>query len=225
MKLYGSLASPFVARCWLVVAAKGGGVDLEMYEGGIKSESYLALNPIGKMPLLVDGETVLPESGVICEYLDRVLAGPALLPSDPPAHARVNLLCRITDLYLYPAAVALLRLPADGDAAAIEKAKSEALAALDYLEHFLTDTGFAHGDRLSLADMTLHGAVNLAKLVSENHGIDNWLEPRPKLATWWHAFNSNTALKPTLDEIGEVVAAFRKRRAEEAAKKAATEAK
>ena len=34
MKLYGSLASPFVARCWLTVTAKGGGADLEMYDGG-----------------------------------------------------------------------------------------------------------------------------------------------------------------------------------------------
>ena len=49
MKLYGSLASPFVARCWLTVAAKGGGADLEMFDGGIKSDSYLALNPMGKM--------------------------------------------------------------------------------------------------------------------------------------------------------------------------------
>ena len=32
MKLYGSLASPYVARCWLTVAAKGGGADLEAYE-------------------------------------------------------------------------------------------------------------------------------------------------------------------------------------------------
>ncbi len=223
MKLYGSLASPFVARCWLVVAAKGGGVDLEMYEDGIKSESYLAMNPIGKMPLLVDGDTAIPESAVICEYLDQVLPGPTMLPAEPAARARVQLLCHITDLYLYPAAVALLRLPQDGDAAAIEAAKTDALAALDYIEHFLPDTGFAEGTSLTLADATLHGGINLVKLVFRNHGIENWLAQRPKLEAWWDAVTANTTLKPALDDIATALATFRKRRAEEAAKKAAAE--
>jgi glutathione S-transferase len=223
MKLYGSLASPFVARCWLTVTAKGGGADLEMYEGGIKSDGYLAMIPIGKMPLLVDGDTAIPESGVICEYLDQVLPGPALAPTDPTALARMRLLNHITDLYLYPAAIALLRLPADGDAAAIDSAKTDALKALDYVEHFLGETKFAEGDTLTLADITLHGAVNLAKLVFGNHGVEGWLEPRPKLKTWWGNITANTTLKPAFDQIQEALDAFRKRRAEEAAKKAAAD--
>ena len=151
MKLYGSLASPFVARCWLTVTAKGGGADLEMYDGGIKSDSYLALNPMGKMPLLVDGDTSLPESGVICEYLDETLPGPALMPKDVAAQARVRLLCRIVDLYVFPPVVSLLRLPKDGDAESIETAKADTVAGLNHLEHFLANTGFACGTSLTLA--------------------------------------------------------------------------
>ena len=57
MKLYGAIASPYVAR--VVMYAKIKGVDLPLMEapGGIKSPEYLKLNPIGKMPTLdLDGQ-------------------------------------------------------------------------------------------------------------------------------------------------------------------------
>ncbi len=222
MKLYGSLASPFVARCWLTVTAKGGGADLEMYDGGIKSDSYLALNPMGKMPLLVDGDTSLPESGVICEYLDETLPGPALMPKDVAAQARVRLLCRIVDLYVFPPVVSLLRLPKDGDAESIETAKADTVAGLNHLEHFLANTGFACGTSLTLADITLHGGVGLAVMVMGNHGITDRFEGQPKLAKWWATINANPTLKPALDEIHETVRKFRQQReAEVATKKSA----
>jgi glutathione S-transferase len=211
MKLYGSLASPYVARCWLTVAAKGGGADLEIYEDGIKSISYLGMSPIGKMPLLVDGSTSIPESAVICEYLDAA------------GQARVRLLSRLTDIYVYPAVTALLRLPADGDSESVKAASTEALASLDYLEHFFADGGFAYGNALTLADATVHGSVSLARPMFAKHGVENILDGRPRLAAWWAAINDNETLKPALGEIQEAVAAFRKRRAEEATKKAAAE--
>ncbi len=222
MKLYGSLASPFVARCWLTVAAKGGGADLAMYYGGIKSDSYLAHNPMGKMPLLVDGDISIPESNVICEYLDETLPGPALMPTDVAGQARVRLLCRIADLYVFPPALSLLRLPKDGDAETIETARINTVASLNHIEHFLPDTGFAYGASLTLADTTLHGAVGLAVLVMGIHGMSGRFEGRPKLAKWWTAGNENATLKPALDEIAVSVREFRERRAAEVVAKKAT---
>jgi glutathione S-transferase len=67
MKLYGSLASPYVARVTMFGALKG--VNLKVSEpigGGIKSAEFLALSPIGKMPILDLGDgKVLAESEVI----------------------------------------------------------------------------------------------------------------------------------------------------------------
>ena len=37
--------------------------------GGLRSEEYLALNPQGKMPLLVDDDTVVWEADAICRHL------------------------------------------------------------------------------------------------------------------------------------------------------------
>lgn len=54
-----------------------------------KPEWFLKLNPLGKVPCLHyanDDGRVLPESGILCEYLDEVYAdrnGARLLPTDP----------------------------------------------------------------------------------------------------------------------------------------------
>src|SRR5512145_2766913 len=62
MKLYGGLASPYVARVVLFARLKGLALEPQMPAGGLKSPEYLAKNPMGKMPALeVDG-TVIPES-------------------------------------------------------------------------------------------------------------------------------------------------------------------
>ena len=57
--------------------------------GGLKSPEYLALNPQGKMPLLVADEITLPESDTICRYLlDRFSASsPSFVPSTAAARA------------------------------------------------------------------------------------------------------------------------------------------
>src|SRR5580658_1101978 len=42
---------------------------------------YLAINPLGTIPLLIDGETRMTESAAICQYLgDRYSAPPLTVP-------------------------------------------------------------------------------------------------------------------------------------------------
>lgn len=82
MKLYGALASPYVARVVMFAALKGIDLPLEAAPGGMGSATYKALNPTGKIPILeVDGQCIA-ESEVICEYLESVYPESALLPRD-----------------------------------------------------------------------------------------------------------------------------------------------
>lgn len=75
--------------------------------GGLKSEAYLALNPQGKMPLLLTpgpAGLALPESECIVQYLlDKYAsAGPSLVGSTLEKRARAALAARIHDLYIGP---------------------------------------------------------------------------------------------------------------------------
>ena len=84
MKLYGALASPYVARVLLFARIKG--VDLPQADlpgGRPNSPEYKLFTPIGKIPSLdVDGKCI-PESETICEYLEDVYPDKPGLPADP----------------------------------------------------------------------------------------------------------------------------------------------
>lgn len=58
---------------------------------------YLALNPNGVVPTLVDDGKVIIDSSVICEYLDEVYDGPALSPADAAARAKMRAWMRFVE--------------------------------------------------------------------------------------------------------------------------------
>ena len=90
MKLYGSLASPYVARVIMFARLKGIALAPQMPQGGIKSAEYLAKNPMGKMPVLEMDGVAIPESEVICELLDDLHPGTGGLPGGPIDRGRVR---------------------------------------------------------------------------------------------------------------------------------------
>ena len=88
MKLYQTYTSPFPTRVRLMLYAKG--IEAEIIEPpGFHSSAeskgdYFAINPIGRVPTLVlDDGRALPESEVICEYLEDAFPTPSLRPADP----------------------------------------------------------------------------------------------------------------------------------------------
>lgn len=184
MILYGGKLSPFVMRPLLVSRAKGAEVPLAMFEGGIKCPEYLALCPTGKMPLLVDGDLALPESQVIADYLDAVLPGPALLPADPRAAARVKLLIRLADVYMVPALGGLFR--GRENPAGVPDALKAMGEALGYIEHYRSaDDDFAVGGSFTQADAALIPLFFFLDALDGPMPTKALVAARPGLAAWW----------------------------------------
>jgi glutathione S-transferase len=83
---------PYVQRAAIALAERGAPFTRDYVDLSAKPDWFLALSPLGKVPLLKvrdgDGqEAVLFESAVICEYLEDTIA-PALHPQDPLLRAR-----------------------------------------------------------------------------------------------------------------------------------------
>lgn len=93
MKLLYQTHSPF-ARKALVFALEAGLADrIEVIHHEtsptLRNEEVFALNPLGKVPVLItdEGEAIF-DSSVICEYLDGLHGGPPLIPTDRIAALR-----------------------------------------------------------------------------------------------------------------------------------------
>lgn len=61
------------------------------------SADYLAMNPNGVVPTLVDDGKAIIDSSVICEFLDEVYGGPALTPSDAVERAKMRAWMRFVE--------------------------------------------------------------------------------------------------------------------------------
>jgi glutathione S-transferase len=78
MKLFGSVTSPFVRRVRMLLADRDYElVPVNVYEPA--GQQLLAqYSPVGRLPVLVDGDEVIWDSALICEYLN---GEPEPLPS------------------------------------------------------------------------------------------------------------------------------------------------
>ena len=84
---------PYVQRAAIALAEKGVPFERRTIDLAAKPDWFLALSPLGKVPLLLvrqpDGsEVVLFESAVICEYLEDTETETPLHPADPLQRAR-----------------------------------------------------------------------------------------------------------------------------------------
>ncbi|MBW4575572.1 MAG: glutathione S-transferase [Aphanothece sp. CMT-3BRIN-NPC111] len=62
---------------------------IDLLTGAHKQPEFLALNPFGQVPVLVDGNTVLADSQAILVYLARQYGSQSWLPLEPEPMSRV----------------------------------------------------------------------------------------------------------------------------------------
>ncbi len=160
MKVYGRPPSRVLRALWLLNEL---GIEYELVPinpGGeeARSPEFLALNPTGKVPVLVDGDVVLTESAAIQLYLAEKFPKAGLIPQDVAERGQMyrwifflvteieQPLWRIArNMMIYPEDK---RMPAD-----IEMAIGECKAMLAVLEKHMHGRKYLVGDRLSVADL------------------------------------------------------------------------
>ena len=184
MRLWGSKLSPYLMRAIYCGQIKG--VEIEVYTPPFDtySDSFRALSPLGKVPLLEDGKLLLPESMVICEYLEEILPGPSIWPDALANRLNARLLCQIADLYLMTEAINhFLPKIAPGR---LEGAKERLLASFNAIEHYLDSSNvWAADDRPTAADCFLVSAMAMFDALSQPHSADDWFVDLPRLNSWW----------------------------------------
>jgi glutathione S-transferase len=144
-------------------------VNVNLMAGEHRRPEFLAVNPAGKVPVLVDDGLVLTESIAIVLYLADKYPEKGLMPEDPGERAQALrwLLFTTTELeqplwrmakhkFIYPEEK---RLPAD-----IDLARAEFIAMAGVLDRHMEDREFVVGDRVSVADFVLGYTLDWASI-------------------------------------------------------------
>ncbi|MGM4891905.1 glutathione S-transferase [Tardiphaga sp. 709] len=136
-------------------------IDAGMQFGRNSEADYLAMNPNGRVPTLVQGDFVLWESNSIMRYVALAYGATSrLYPSTPKVRAGMERWLDWTLTTLQPAERplfwGLVRTPvADRDMAALQKAADANAALWEMVDRQLSHQTWMEGDDFSLADIAI----------------------------------------------------------------------
>lgn len=160
---YGSGACSFVPHVGLEAIKAATGEEFEaqpvkLHEGEQQTPGYLAINPMGQVPLLVVDGKPLNQIVAICDYLDRRFPQAGLLPVEPWQRAQAMSTLAWMNNTVHPTFTHIFR-PAKfaGSEAAQADVRSTAVSVFrDHLERIQAMTGhtapYLLGDKLSFVD-------------------------------------------------------------------------
>ncbi len=167
LTLYDYHRSSAAFRVRIALNLKGLGYRREavnLLEGAQRGPTYLAVNPQGLVPTLVDDDRILTQSMAILEYLEERHPEPPLLPADPLERARVRALALAVACDIHPLnnsrvlkhLTEHLGLDEHGKLAWYRHWIALGLSSLEAMVADHPATGrFCHGDAPSLADVCL----------------------------------------------------------------------
>lgn len=200
MKLYGSIMSRTSRNAW---AAEEAGatyevVNLDFRKGEHKQPAFLAINPAGKMPALVEGDVVMSESLAINLYIAQVHSNGKLWPTDAKARAKCLQWSMWAGAELEPIAYGRLRevmfkKEAERDQKLLADLAEKAKPHMDVLETTLKGSAFLAGPTFTVAD--LNTACVVEYLVRANFDLSPW----PKTAAWFKMVSERPANKKIQD--------------------------
>ena len=175
MKLYDGGRAPNPRRVRVFLAEKGISVPLEQVDLGAlaqKSESFTAINPIQRVPVLVlDDGTVISELIAICRYFEELQPEPSLFGQDALEKAQIEMWNRRLELHLlFPIShvfrnshPAMAKMEIPQVPAWAEANKPRIAEFLGVLDRELANRRYAAGERYSVADITGMIAVDFMK--------------------------------------------------------------
>ena len=166
MKLYvdkdGTAPSPRRVRMYL--AEKGLAIPIERLElpAAVRTPEFRAKNPVGTLPVLeLDDGRCLAESIAICRYFEELHPEPSLFGRAPLEKAEIEMWTRRVEQYFY--------LPLDFSTGFARNPNLQEASkffarwaglATGLFDQIVAQQPFLAGDRLSIADVFLYGALD-----------------------------------------------------------------
>jgi glutathione S-transferase len=179
MQLYWSPRSRSFTALWLMeeTGAPYERVLTDISTGAQKKPDYLAINPMGKVPALKDGDATLAEAAAICAYVAERYPEAKLAPAlGDPLRAKY-----LYWLFFAPGCIepAMVQIATKLEMNSFAAGWGEATRVFDVLDNALTKGPWILGENFSAADIAIGAALNfsvrLFKMVPSRPSFDAYI--------------------------------------------------
>jgi glutathione S-transferase len=180
IKLYWSPRTRSFSALWLMeeTGQPYERVMIDLSAGAQKRSEYLAINPMGKVPALQDGDATIAESAAICAYVaERCPEAGLAPPLGDPARAKY-----LYWLFFAPGCIepAMVQVATKLEMSSTAAGWGEAQRVFDVLDNALQQGPWLLGERFSAADIIVGSALNFAvklfRMIPSRPSFDRYIE-------------------------------------------------
>jgi glutathione S-transferase len=204
LRLHHVPLSPFCRKIRIALREKGLAAELVEEQPWEQKEAFLALNPAGETPVLVDDDLVVCDSQAIADYLEEAYPEPSLYgPSLEQRNETRRLVawfdskfCReVTDLLWREKLLKRLKRSGTPSSDAMRQGAANIREHLAYIAWLFEDRRWLAGDSLTMADIA--AAAHLSVL--DYLGDVPW-DTAPGARDWYAKIKSRPSVRPILQD-------------------------
>jgi glutathione S-transferase len=193
-----------IARWMLEEVGEPYRAEILEYAGSMKTPDYLMINPMGKVPTLRHGETIVTEAAAICAYLADVCAEAGLAP--PPSSRLRGPYYR----WLFFAAGPIEAANTNKTLSVVVPPERAGMVgygsqerALGALENQLSRSEYIAGDRFTAADVYVGSQIGFGMMFGA-------IDQRPSFERYWELVRTRPAALRAREIDDKLAAAQRK---------------
>jgi len=209
LTVYGSSLSPFVRKVRVVLAEKGLAYEHQQINPFAPPDWFVEISPLKRIPVLRDSDeaepNTIPDSSVICDYLENKYPEPPLYPRAPIARAHAVWFEEYADTQmmqsigpgLFFERIVKRLMGRECDESIVAVTLGEKLPVIfDYLENAVCEREFLVGDTLSIADIAIACMLVNFEHARERLDRNRW----PELVRYSAAIHARPSFQSSIAE-------------------------
>lgn len=213
LKFYYAPLSVNARRVWIALLEKQipfEPIQLNL-DGDQCAAEFTAINPLQRVPVVVDNGLRIVESLAILDYLEAKYPVPALLPKESDGLAMTRMVSMISLTELQPATLpltkALVGLTVEPET--LVKAKQRIITVLQFFGELMGDRPYFTGSTFTLADIvagTLVPSVAMFGIALDPYpNLNAWLEQLSQRASFQQTAPTPEQIQATLPNIKKIL--------------------